>query len=554
MAIPQNTVWYIEARPWVKPPEFAPAGASMGSAVAVRLELLQPGGEPYDPPRFRKFLLTCGHVVRTEAKQGMPKTGWGPLLAEILCFRPRFGFTRTHDEDRRSGVPRSGWLAEVHPVSPHGKVPDEVPETERLAFHDWVLLDVKKEAFQAVDAVELGAAGMAGSTVAIVGYPGGAGVPGGLRWNDGDPVDCAGPFNFILQGSTEPGTLNLSGSESRAGMSGGPIFSEPDGALLGLHRASSDPSLLRHAIVMEHIRNELKIRRFLLRMALPPAVPAPLPAAGPGGAAGAEVAPAPPPARSAPAQDLVVGTEPLIPFIHRPTLRAHLQKISSPNSRHKGISLTGAGTCGKSWSRHLIAHVARETGMDMAYISLAQGQSLGAACRRITRDLNLDVTDMGRRVLDDQATDETVGQKFAFWLTTALRGKSAWRAVLVVDDIVLTAGTRSPLYEELVLPLFHELKGSSDFSRLLIILIGGTFPPDKSMGPYVLNEPVEAFTGEQVADYLNEYAARRNRVLSHTEHLQLLLEITGGATGALDGAMMETVMLATQQILEKGVI
>src|SRR5271165_2617849 len=250
-------VWYIEARDYVAPPGYAPADPqSMGSAVAVELETQIPDGTWV----ARKYLLTCGHVVRKATAKNAD--GWGPRLMEVCCFRTGTNYLRTIERERRSNVHQGAYLADVHPFSPYSTLINEsVPELERLAPNDWVLLDVKDRGFQLLPAVRVWAVGRPGMKLGLVGYPGGAGTARNPVWKDFQAfVMSPSPREFTLE-QTDFGTLTLSGAETREGMSGGGYFSVADGALLGIHRSSRDEALARYGISIEHIRDELEKKR-----------------------------------------------------------------------------------------------------------------------------------------------------------------------------------------------------------------------------------------------------------------------------------------------------
>ena len=420
MEYPRNTVWYIEARPFVEPPGSAPATASMGSAVVVQLETYKSDGTRHDPPQLRKYLLTCGHVVRKATTDGKNHMGWGPKLLEIYCFQPGRAYWRTLQNDRPSGSHRGARRA-VHKFSPHAQVEGNVPEIERLPQNDWVLLDVEDPSFQFLPAAKL-SGDQEELRFGIIGFPGGAMPPGGAAWEDSHVVEGAGPVAYTGERQGAPGMLTLTGDSTKPGMSGGGAFTVTEGVLTGLHRGSLDAAAAGYAIDLKHILSDL-----WSKWQIRPAVEIQAP-------------PLPPPPRD-PCQDLLAGTAPLIPFINRRKLRDNLRSISQPGSAYKAICMSEHGGTGKSWSRHLVAHIARAQGMVMALIKLASTQNIQAACLRITRDLKLNEADMKQSVLVDQATTETVGQKFAYWLVSALIEKGSPRHLLLVDEIRTVAGT-----------------------------------------------------------------------------------------------------------------
>ena len=110
------------------------------------------------------------------------------------------------------------------------------------------------------------------------------------------------------------------------------------------------------------------------------------------------------------------------------------------------------------------------------------------------------------------------------------------------------------LHEELVLPIAKELADASSDTPLVLILAGAPFPGDETTDPYVLSEEMEPLNDKDVAAYLHDYAASKNRVLSLPEHAQLMQQVTGGAVGTFDKAKMQAVMEATKLILENRVL
>lgn len=253
-------------------------------------------------------------------------------------------------------------------------------------------------------------------------------------------------------------------------------------------------------------------------------------------------------------QDLLVGTAPVIPFINRRKLRENLRQIIQPGSPFKGMSIMGPSGSGKSWSRHLIAHVAQGLGIRMAAISLADTKSVEAACLRITRDLRLSNKDMTNFVLADQSNLEFMGQKFAYWLCHALEQNKADKHFLVVDDFHTLPGTHAGLYEELVVPIARELANGPPNMPLVLVLLGAPFPARSSMDPVVLEEQIEPINDRDVAEFLTNYAASMQRALTQAELDQLVQFITGGTVGTLDMAKNQQLMDATKRLIESNII
>ncbi len=250
----RRRVWYIEARAGNDGDYASEDAASMGSAVLVEIEHRK------EPRKFRRYLLTCAHVVRRKL-DGSGDWG-GPVYDEILCWRPGQGYTRTYKDKRHLGDHPDIYRARLSELSPCGGRPDSLPDELRNGPHDWVLLDIEDPAFQQEGRPLRWSELEEGTEIRIVGYPGGAGLTrhaAGTRfWVNGSIVEnlVNGPFG--QEHTPEPGMLSLSGvDETRPGMSGGGIF-DASSALVGLHRAADDMAMQRNAIAIESVRDSLR--------------------------------------------------------------------------------------------------------------------------------------------------------------------------------------------------------------------------------------------------------------------------------------------------------
>ncbi|OYV06208.1 MAG: hypothetical protein CFE26_07535, partial [Verrucomicrobiales bacterium VVV1] len=74
------------------------------------------------------------------------------------------------------------------------------------------------------------------------------------------------------------------------------------------------------------------------------------------------------------------------------------------------------------------------------------------------------------------------------------------------------------------------------------------------MGQFVADEHLQPLTADDVGRFLDAYAANKNRVLSRTDHAQILLKITDGTTGSFDAAKMKSVMEATKLVIQNRLI
>ncbi len=280
MIYPQNVVWYIESRPLSgdrDKPGYAPADpAAMGSGVAVEIEQMDNNRKPFDPPKTRKYLLTCAHVVRQRTVDGA--LGWGAMLEEIHCWQPGMGYSRTYPDSRRSGKQPGVWEASVADLSPCGAMPNEVPRDLRLPQNDWVLLDFQDPRFQTVPSVRQWSAVATGVLLKIIGFPGGAGwledKGRGHFWDTNALVESATPESFRQTRTPEHGLLKLDGpDETRPGMSGGGVFDTGD-RFVGIHRSSMDATMERGAVSAAWIKEWLFSNRNARTVSQPGAVQA----------------------------------------------------------------------------------------------------------------------------------------------------------------------------------------------------------------------------------------------------------------------------------------
>jgi endonuclease G len=263
-----GAVWYVEARPLheVEGKLRAPPEPSLaGSGVVVRLEVLgrEEGGErwqPSEPPVYRRYLLTCAHVVR-----GHDGQGWGPLLDEVLCWRAGSRYqhwlvpevARPGGDARAVGAHRA--QAAIAPLPP-----GPVAAAEATSHNDWILLavdDGPSGPFGSAPAVGAWAAvgtrrrwrwRRRGGDLAVVGYPGGA-----ASWAHNDEVVPHTSEGFSVKREAAGAVLLRGPDETRAGMSGGPVF-DRRGGFVGIHRAANDRTMERHLVPAERIRSWLE--------------------------------------------------------------------------------------------------------------------------------------------------------------------------------------------------------------------------------------------------------------------------------------------------------
>jgi hypothetical protein len=247
-----SCIWYIESRAFNEvdgKPAKIPSGVVKGSGVVVRLEELeleerdgQSFWKPKDPPRFKKYLLTCAHVVREFEQRN---SGWGPLLGEILCWRPggHYSHWQTNDvRPRFSG--ESDAIGALKAKVFRAPILDlgTVNLARATAPNDWVLLEVEDGITGSIDqaaAAECwGGLSEESKDLAVIGYPG-----GDYAWKHNEKVIPHTSDGFRVMRIDQAGHVSLVGQdETRPGMSGGAIF-DASGALVGLHRGVSDKTL-----------------------------------------------------------------------------------------------------------------------------------------------------------------------------------------------------------------------------------------------------------------------------------------------------------------------
>lgn len=218
----------------------------MGSAVVVWLEAPERQLKP------QKYLLTCCHVVRGGSDHG-------PLQSKIACWPPGKSYVPLAAHPSWPDGPDDGtWTAKVFDVLE--RPASDFDQDDVSAADDWVLLEVDDADFQEYQAVSNWAGLRNGRKVTVVGYPGGSN-----DWINGDTVEPYEATGFTVgKESASPGTLSLKGKDRTAGgMSGGGLF-EPDGTLVGLHRAQSKESLQFGAVRAEHIQEMLSARGYKL--------------------------------------------------------------------------------------------------------------------------------------------------------------------------------------------------------------------------------------------------------------------------------------------------
>jgi hypothetical protein len=535
---PQNVVWYVEARPWSGTPEapgFAPADSTMGSAVVVQIEHLDDQNRPLQPPKIKKYLLTCAHVVRSQL-------GWGALYEEIFCWPQGHGYSRTYPNRRPSGEHPGAYRARVSPLSPCSGIKGAVPAGDQIAPNDWLLLDLEAADFQAMPAVREWGVIKTGVEIKIVGFPGGAGLSSqqmtGHFWNTGNLVESVAPNSFRQTRVPAAGMVILDGDDTRPGMSGGGVF-DTAGIFVGIHRSTTDQTMAKGAVSAGHIRDWLGARH-LRPVSLPAVAPPPAPPAG---------LPASP--RQGVIDDFALGQIPKIPFINRRRLRANLQYLTGTGSGYKLLSMTGAKGSGKSYSWHLIKYVAESFSIIPVRLDISQNQSLEDACETIADQMCLDIADMKANVLADAPAPERIGRKFAQWLgrTTNRRKPQKWW--LVFDGLDENDKPFAQLRDNLFQSLVNGIQSNNNFTQVVLIAIGTAVNSDPLFQPYTLTELVDVLTKIDVQSFVVEYAAQLGKTLTADESSAINRQILNSAEEPFSPEQMEQIRLQSANVIER---
>ncbi len=501
MPTPQDVTWYIEVRPWIalpgQPPGFAPADpAQMGSAVAIALETLDAQGQPYNPRQIRKYLLTCAHVVRDGQT--------GPLHEEIFCWPHTRGYTRAEENTRLSGSFPGVSRAMASPCSPCAAVRGAVAHDAAHGapdYLDWMLLNVVDPAFQAVNVITTWAEASLGAGYSITGYPGGAGKladQGRAQFlANGDKVKCIHSTPFQVDEPPSFGTFRVTGAGRTApGMSGGGAF-DNNGALVGLHRASVLSALNCIEIEFNTIVDWLKTHRSMVPVATK------------------QVASVRPLSRQDPKQieAPVLGQHPMIPVFNRAKLRANLRDLITTGNQYRMLCLEGDPGTGKSYSWHLIHHVAKEFGIRVAYLDVIGGVSLEEAMSSIVTQLGLNYDDFERFVLNDSPTPDRMGGRMARWLSKATEsgGDRYW---IVFDSLSPLNQPPQYLMDQLIRPLTNAISGNTALPYVTLLHLGGEKPTRIDLAHFVLDERVEAIERANIENFVADYAASIGKSLS----------------------------------------
>src|SRR5205814_7860725 len=184
----------------------------------------------------------------------------------------------------------------------------------------------------------------------------------------------------------------------------------------------------------------------------------------------------------------------------------NLERLTIVDNRYKILSLTGQKGTGKSWTWHLIQHVANEHQVTPVILDISQAQEVDEVCETIVDQMGLDVDDMRAKVLIDSPAKERIGRKFTAWLartTAALKPAKWW---LVVDGLDEADRPSHELYEHLVQWFIKGLRQDRNFTQVILMILGADVAPDALLSPYVLDERLEGMMRADVESFLTKYA------------------------------------------------
>ena len=228
---PRCYVWQIEAFQERNPQE----SSSQGSGVIVAL---RKKGEL----QFRKYLITCAHVVKDFSKPSSPLKAniiIHPYGQGLIPYKPGDTWPDGEDDGIFTGRvwdmlqrPDGAWNA-----------------SERSQESDWVLIDVSEDSFQKQPAVQFSNPKKTKGSFDIIGYPNGIrGLKTGNqlvpKWSKGLRLERV---------SNQPLMLKLDGGDATGrGMSGGGLF-DSSGDLAGIYIGQEREDETRYAIDIQAV-------------------------------------------------------------------------------------------------------------------------------------------------------------------------------------------------------------------------------------------------------------------------------------------------------------
>jgi hypothetical protein len=136
-------------------------------------------------------------------------------------------------------------------ASAHKRPDEEIPEDERGASFDWILLEIEnKEEAYAAPTVPFWSRPDPSGPFLVCGYP-------GAEPHTRGKVKPTIPDYRLKLHESDLGVLRLVGDETRPGMSGGGLF-DTEGVFVGIHRSKRDEEMKLVAVSADFIRQRLK--------------------------------------------------------------------------------------------------------------------------------------------------------------------------------------------------------------------------------------------------------------------------------------------------------
>ena len=139
-----------------------------------------------------------------------------------------------------------------------------LPSDPNYEANDWVLLKIENPRLRETtnSVTRIGKAAI-GQKTRLTGYPDGS--RSFEKYYDSFVTPTAPDESFQVSNLTK-GLVELHGTDSRPGMSGGGVFSASNGHFLGLHRSRNDPTLKMHFISAKHIFDRLAESKYRLEL------------------------------------------------------------------------------------------------------------------------------------------------------------------------------------------------------------------------------------------------------------------------------------------------
>jgi hypothetical protein len=229
----------------------------------------------------------------------------------------------------------------------------------------------------------------------------------------------------------------------------------------------------------------------------------------------------------------------------RNKLRSNLAQLADQTKDFRLMLIGGPKGTGKTFSCHLIEHVARTRGIATALTDIGSGLGLEAACEHIANQMGFDVEAMRTSVLADQPTPDRIGRKFAHWLLRQTAERPGDRWWLIFDGLDEADGPSPELRDHLVYWLARALAPDTTPEPMVanqapppnaqaarrpqvaLILLGATTAPFSALIPHSLFEQLEFLRRDAIRAFLDAYAKDAESSLPPAEIERLLDEVIG---------------------------